>query len=119
MNAALHGPIATAELLTKAADIIDQRGWCQGSFVPPNSDPRTAPVCAEAAISVAGGVMPNGYGYASAGVDAAIAARAARRVFRHRVQRAISDWNDAPERTAGQVTAELRACANELAEVTR
>jgi hypothetical protein len=114
-----NNPSDTADVLRKAADVIDQRGWCQGSFVPPNSDPLTAPVCAEAAISVAGGVLPFGRGFASAGVDAAIAARAARRVFRHRVQRPISDWNDEPERTAEQVTAELRACANELTEVTR
>jgi hypothetical protein len=104
----------TPEILTKAAEVIETRGWHQGDFVPPNTDPETAPVCVMAAINVAAGMRPNGYRSGAMPADDVDALYAARRALGARVADDIVAWNDQEGRTRDEVTTALRECAANL-----
>ncbi|MFC5946395.1 DUF6197 family protein [Micromonospora harpali] len=129
----------TAEILAKAADVIEKQGWAQRSFferatghegLPDLSiDARTCPVCARGGISVAVGQLPTFGGGAYVEADAIAdweVVATAEKVFADylaaregwpadRTMRPdIEYWNDTSERTAEEVVAALRDCASHV-----
>jgi hypothetical protein len=132
-------PATVAGLLDRAADRInlyghhkhdpfDMDGWRGGTI-----DPHRTAVCADAAISIAGGWAPSRTGgEVKEDAAAAVARRTfadwliteglAARVCHHQpgfcqdvscfdAAETIAGWNDHPSRTKDQVVAALRACA--------
>jgi hypothetical protein len=98
----------STEILTKAADVIETRGWIQGAYA------HTDGVCALGAIAVAVGI-----GTSTAAI---ITNRKCCKVvedFERWLGLAdnadVTGWNDDRDRTAEQVTTALRECAAELA----
>lgn len=85
----------TPEILTKAAEVIDERGWFQGASQDPLGTDRT-----------------------DADYDADIATETFddRWLIPRYGDIDVVDWNDAQERTAEQVTTALRECAAELSK---
>ena len=114
-----------AEILDKAADVITQRGWWQGGFVPKGtSDLGSCPVCPLAAINVAAGGDPRRC------IDAwpdtlAFAAASALATYLgcpedEPLATCVGEhWNDDPARTKEQVLAALRGCAADLRQEGR
>jgi hypothetical protein len=100
------------EILMKAADVIDQRGWFQGL----SEDPNGTAVCAMGALCVAVALPPdaNCWGF---GDDDLCAANAAADRFENWVEGdlSITEWNDTVAESAEQVTTALRGCAAALA----
>jgi hypothetical protein len=99
--------IETPEILLKAADVIEARGWIQGAYA------HTDGVCALGAIAVAVGI-----GTSTAAI---ITNRTCCKVvedFERWLGLAdnadVTGWNDEDDRTAEQVTAVLRECAAAL-----
>lgn len=103
----------TAEILLKAADVIDEIGWYQGDLY----DPRGTGMCTMAAMYVGAGLNLHRVmtckdtSQAGADVDAAIG-----RFQQWLGVESVVEWNDARERTVEQVTSALRQCAAETAE---
>jgi hypothetical protein len=95
-------PIMTPdEILDRAADLIDERGWCQGTY-----QDSAGGLCIDAATAVAAmgrldilRAIKN-----SSFVDATLAVVEA-------VDATTFKWNDAPERTQEEVTSTMRAVA--------
>lgn len=130
----------TAEILTKAADIIEQQGWSSGGgfFERPTGDDglpdlsvnaRTCPVCARGSIAVAVGQSPifGDSPYLQTQAPAAAkAVAAAEDVFLGYLaaregwdltivgRSGIDVWNDSEERDAEEVVAALRDCASRI-----
>jgi len=90
--------VNAADVLDKAADVIVERGWCQGQFR--NS---AGQVCALAAVHTAARTTPFTW-----------VADEALGIIRKRVGMSVAYWNDAPERTADEVITALRECAASL-----
>ena len=106
----------TSEILSKAADIIDERGWYQGHYMPWGADRASCPVCALGAINVAAGFPPDGSPDESSDVAGPAGGAAAELVLWLGGNFEIDHWNDAPGQSAAVVVRELRACAADLAE---
>jgi hypothetical protein len=90
--------VTPAEVLTKAADLIEQGGHCKGT-------PRwgTAYCASEAIYAACPELVTKPTGRTC---------RAARRAFYDAIHSpGITSWNDAPERTADEVVAKLREAA--------
>lgn len=92
------------EVLTRAADLLEEKGWCQN--YPVDMEGR---MCAVGAIRQASEGQEQGYFASRAAVKAQQA-----------VEKAIggefiSRWNDRPERTKEEVVAIFRAVAAEYA----
>lgn len=91
-----QAPDKDAEILLRAAEIIEERGWCQRSF----GDYKRGPKCAAGAI-----------------IEAAHDAHRGGRVH-ELIRRAkptgdhLMLWNDADGRTAAEVVARLRGAAH-------
>lgn len=79
-----------SKLLLKAAALIEERGWCQGSMLSPSG------YCALGAIGVAGDYRDIAY--------------KARDKF-SAVVGSVATWNDWPGRTKEEVIAKLRSVA--------
>ena len=111
-------PRTAAAVLARAATVIEVNGWNQGGFIDLGAacqipDIRQVPVCAAGAIRIAAGHDPDDCG----------APVAALRVFAYWLSSTgqaaagtdpldrIGFWNDAAERTATEVAAELRRAA--------
>lgn len=114
----------TSNILDKAADEIERRGWHQGGFIsePNNGGMATCKVCALGAIILAAGERPSGLILALRGraVDAAatLAKHLALQVdsdeiFEHQglIQAVGNEWNDNAAQTAEQVIDALRDAA--------
>lgn len=114
--------VATSEILNRAADLIEERGWTSG----PRGMEVDGPLCLEGAIGavigaeVIGGLRPF---YAYSDVEACPAGTA---VIAYLGEQHPDQWNDRPGRTATEVIEVLRAVAvieaarkEERAEVTR
>lgn len=109
-------------LLTRAADILDERGWFQGGFVGPGGC-----VCVGGAINIAAAEAAgveidraaiNGSGLPEKAWDAREKAWS---VLRRSIRTASGDigvgtWNDKPNRTKPEVQAALRRAAEAGAE---
>jgi hypothetical protein len=105
----------TPEILTKAAGVIETRGWFQGDYIPPGGDRAICPVCVLAALNVAAGFPPDGDPNAGSDVTGP-AADAAGELVDWLSGLSVDTWNDAPERTKEEVTTALRECAAELSK---
>ncbi|MCW2938472.1 MAG: hypothetical protein JWN00_1457 [Actinomycetia bacterium] len=112
-------------ILLKAADVIEARGHHRGDYAPSDtrSDLRTCPVCVLAAINVATNHHPvtDFFNYGMDEPEAQAAAALAKHlglaecITPHELTDVVGEeWNDAPDRTAEQVTAALRECAASL-----
>lgn len=91
------GVLGVADVLDRAADEIEARGWHQGDWIEDD----TGCVCAEGALYFAG---------ASAKL-VAVSISPTGKLFRDHIGESIVDWNDAPERTQAEVVAALRSAA--------
>lgn len=106
----------TADILDKAADLIEERGWHQGDYVGP-----TGCLCPYGAMYLAVGITPAGRGNTNdwpgwtpdRGGPFLDAARWLARYLRGR---AVSVWNDAEGRTKEEVVSTLRAAAQAARE---
>ena len=86
------------EILNRAADILEQDGWCQGTLH------RDTASCAVGAMVLAARRSLNGpFQLATHQLE--------RHLGRSGHVISIPDWNNAPERTQAEVIATLRACA--------
>jgi hypothetical protein len=92
----------TADLLDKAADIIERDGWCQGKYA---SDPETGPCCALGAIRRAA----TGTAFPACDDDWDAITNAGRALAR--LTGFVPGWNDTQGRQAVEVTAALHAAA--------
>lgn len=116
-------PTTVPDVLTAAADVIEQRGWLQGSFSiraydeygEPDGFIENAPVCVRGAISLAAAA-----GYLDETTE--LTDECVERLARHLdaehatatgARIAVAVWNDAPGRTADEVVTALRATAEE------
>jgi hypothetical protein len=115
------------EILLKAADVIEARGWHQGDYVPgkraDDADLNTCPVCVLGAINVATGYLPDYYLIEEIGDERYNTALALADHLGLASQIVIGDeliyvvgdqWNDKVATSAEQVTAALRECAAQL-----
>ena len=119
----MTGPVDTAlfdaETLDKAADHIDTYRWWQGGFSPwhQRKDPKAA-CCAGGAINVVLVGSPGGPPVWTLAVErpyrALIAHLDLDALADEEVAETVGRWNDHPDRTAEEVTAALRACAERL-----
>lgn len=102
----------TKELLTKAALILGENGWVQGSYGPDRGDPH----CVLGALNEAAGRAP-------VGLLTGPTLAAANTLLDHLglplpsgdaadVDGAVADWNDQTGRTAAEVIAALRGAAS-------
>lgn len=100
-----------SEILDAAADEI-LKGWCQnsyGSYTQSEGD-----VCALGALARITGVL---HGFAESVKD--LEATRALMVYINsniKYYRYIPNWNDEPDRTAGEVSDVMRSCAKQLRE---
>lgn len=92
---------STAEVLEAAADEIERSGHLKGDYWQDWALWSVGPCCAVGAIRRACGSQ-----YDVPAVDHAVTA-----MERH-INRDVGAWNDAPERTATEVIAALRAAAD-------
>lgn len=110
----------TSEILDKAADVIEERGWWRGSFA--ESSGRNCKVCALGAMNVASGLAPDD----ALGPDVHKAAMAladhvglAHEASGLGATYAVGDhWNDS-RTSAEEVVRELRAAAASEREAGR
>jgi hypothetical protein len=127
----------TADILDAAAAVLERNGWYQGDFFEPLIDdsdgtdvpPRDCPVCGLGAIMIAAGMDPGGDGLCLDSPAWAAAKAFAAHLGRlepdeitpanYVIHTIGEDWNDAGDRTADQVTGELRACAARMRDVSR
>jgi hypothetical protein len=101
----------TPEILTKAIDVIEERGWYQGASV----DPDGTGVCAVVAMCVAAGLPPdtlvmNGD---RVGAMSVLAAAGELELFLD-LGLPATQWNDEFVDTRDEVITALRECAAEL-----
>lgn len=113
----MTAPATVPEVLARAADIIEERGWRQGWFV----DPDTGCVCAVGAMHVAVGLPPDASIYTSENSPEWQLADAAWETFGRwlasktgKPSESAGGWNDHPSRTQAEVVAALRAAAKQV-----
>ena len=93
-------PLCVADVLERAADVIVDNGWCQGTFHDNGC------YCALGAIAQACGI--DGW---KANFAEGMTGRAAQKLRNTVHSEAIDDWNDAEGRTQSEVVAALRRAA--------
>lgn len=91
-----------ADILTQAADLLEERGWCQN-----RAEDRDGHFCAVGALDAALGVVEP---YLTLGGLFSEAVRA----LRAHIGTSVVCWNDAPGRTADEVIGLLRRAAAQL-----
>lgn len=115
-----------AEILNKAAEVIETRGWHQGGYMPYGDDTSTCPVCVLAAINIAAGHHPEtdfeighptGDPARQAAEEFADHLGIGEQLQYYSVTEVIGEqWNDHDASSAEQVIAELRATAAEIGQ---
>lgn len=95
-----------AEILAKAADVIETRGWHQGAFVDIDGA-----VCALGAIAVAAKLPVTWFSCASSASSGEACDVLEDWLFDHYGTFSVTRWNDAEDRTADQVVTALREAA--------
>lgn len=105
-----------ADVLERAAALIEQPGkWTQGAFARAANGNPIGPLSPNATCWCAYGAIGRATGDGWPAVEAVGAFGCSVPNPDGRPQRdAIAIWNDAPERTAAEVAAALRACAAKL-----
>lgn len=114
-------PPQAAEILEEAATVIETRGWYQGGFQDPASEPGACPVCALGAINIAAGEdAAEVFGSDDYRQDAALALidflhlRERLDEFEG-IEEVVGDyWNDEVATSPEQVMSALRECATAL-----
>lgn len=96
----------TSEILTRAADLIEERGHCKGEHR--SDDGR---YCAAGALRVVTGVMDEDGSRTRAGDREWSAYLAAYGALRNHVGAGVGTWNDVSGRTASEVTSTMRGAA--------
>lgn len=99
----------TSEILDKAADLIDERGLAKGWYCGPGGT-----LCARGAIYAAAGYEPEPDGSDHdwiAGLLRHDEVMRAEVLIDQVIGYVVSQWNDAPERTAAEVATALRGAA--------
>ena len=118
--AAPAAPRTAAAVLARAADVIEANGWCQNGFLDLDAachipDPRQVPVCAAGAIRIAAGHDPDDCGTQIPAMQIfaywLTATGQANSQDYGAPENLIGFWNDAEQRTATEVAAELRHAA--------
>ena len=109
----------TSEVLNRAADVIEERGWTQGG--DSNDQPWDGPngVCLEGGIAAAAGLDRRFGGfpdlYNGCPAYEAVVSHLGLNPMPKRggapIMDAVWQWNDKPGRTASEVIEVLRACA--------
>lgn len=104
-----------SEVLNKAADLVETRGWTVDAkgwpgYVGSTEDAATSPVCIEGAIIAALGLDASVEDVIS-GVDLCPAGLAVREYLNIGQHGYMFMWNDTPGRTAAEVIEVLRAAA--------
>lgn len=104
----------TSEVLNRAADLLEERGWRKGDWGLDNDGEPSGALCLEGAVIAAmpmkerlfhrGGVMYSTYDECPAGL-------AVERYLDSKPGAGGYNWNDAEDRTASEVIEVLRACA--------
>lgn len=120
----------TSEILDKAADVLEERGWWRGDYMPNINERQrldvaveSCPVCLLGGLNVAVGNAPDEPIYIDTSPDAFEAARVL--ADRVGIDLAISatrlgdKWNDAFDQTAEEVVRELRTAAASEREAGR
>jgi hypothetical protein len=102
------------EILTKAADVIDERGWHRGAY----ENHVDGGVCVMGAMCVAVGLPPNAIALAGDSRTLGDVHAAADRLERWLGIQVITEWNDESAEDIGEVTKALRECAAELSKET-
>ena len=100
-----------SDVLSRAADAIQERGHCKGNFVDAAGN-----LCVAGALYLAAGLPVVGIAKPRDGWDAAKSyadADEAAAAFRRYVGSSVYTWNDQPERTKEEVVAALRAAAEQ------
>lgn len=100
----------TREILRGAADILEQRGLCKGTYF----DPETGAVCTYTAIAMAdGGNMPKSKMDGPAMSPDAVEARWCFELAVSLPNKGVCGWNNEPERTAEDAVSALRAFSSQ------
>ncbi len=95
--------LTTSQVLNKAADLIEERGWRRG----PGMQIDSVGLCLEQAVSAAAGnIIAGSYAYLQA-----IPCAAGHALIEHLGNNQPYIWNDEPGRTASEVIEVLRATA--------
>lgn len=107
--------IKTADVLDRAANIIERNGWYQGSYfdryaLDGERSPNDCPVCTLGALNVALGALNPSHDVDLNG-PAEMALRRYLNLDDSDGADSLADWNDRRCRTAEQVVAALRAAA--------
>ena len=97
-----------AEILAKAADVIETRGHHKGHY----TDAEGQRVCAIGAMCVVAGLPLFSFGVFGHDAPEAADVFAAIDVLRGHVGMSVPAWNDAPERMHEEVVTALREAAN-------
>jgi hypothetical protein len=114
-------PVAVEEVLSVAANVIDDRGWHRGDYVDYDMAVElgidNAPVCAVGAIRVAVGGDPADHQVTHPAITAfanwvIVDRDPAEGAGEDDPIQVITDWNDASGRTADEVIEALRAAAS-------
>lgn len=102
----------TSDILNRAADLIEEKGWTSGSGWPGEAEyggSEMGGLCLEGGIMAALGLN---YGQRWDDIFKTCPAVHAVNAYLERDEGyALYDWNDAPGRTAAEVIEVLRACA--------
>lgn len=120
----MTGLMLTSEILDKAADVIEQRGWWRGAYKQPGADVRTCPVCVLGAINVVTGSQPDAESGFKVPCSASAAANALAEHLELRPDGDLIDalgnyWNDHEAEDAAQVIRDLRSAAASEREAGR
>jgi hypothetical protein len=87
----------TSDILNKAADLIEKRGWATGNYGRANLERDDRPVCLEGAIAAALGHRAwTTAAYEATDPSGCLAARAVSEYVGHKFDR-LWEWNDAKE----------------------
>lgn len=107
--------IETAEQLEHAADLIEARGWRQGSRGYPIAKPGRHPaLCLVEALAMSGLRTMDAL---SIHLDLPPGGRKGRRTRDLTPAERLVRWNDDPQRSEGDVLDALRGCAKEIRNV--
>lgn len=101
----MNTTLPTSEVLNRAADLIEERGWARGSGWPEPGRPEDAPLCLEGAIQAAMGVT-FGFGFQCPAYEAV-----ATYLQMRPSTMGLFIWNDQRAGSADRVIATLRAAA--------
>lgn len=107
--------LTVPEVLRRAAEVIEYRGWYQGSFQDPVGDRENCAVCALGALHVAVGASPAGWIMSQEQRDLLDEAeRAVKKLIPAPPTgyEAVPIWNDTVAKSASEVTAVLRQAAD-------